>query len=147
MVLGPNDLHLCFDEPAESMTVWTGDHQKIFQCEARNRTVNEGEGHWGHCPPGEFLLGSPIPKREVAFGAWFIPVLDYADHHAMRDFQREGVGIHGGGTGLPDPYAPKQGWQITEGCIRCQNRDLATLVIMVHARQQLGGKAYLTVSA
>jgi len=29
--------------------------------------------------------------------------------------------IHGGGTGLPDPMAPQQGWKPTLGCTRGQN--------------------------
>jgi core protein len=31
--------------------------------------------------------------------------------------------IHGGGSGLPDPYAPHQGWVPTLGCLRMQNAD------------------------
>lgn len=32
--------------------------------------------------------------------------------------------IHGGGTGLRNPYAEKQGWLPTKGCTRAQNGDL-----------------------
>jgi len=35
--------------------------------------------------------------------------------------------IHGGGAGLPDPYAPRQGWVPTRGCTRGQNEDVQRL--------------------
>jgi RHS repeat-associated protein len=38
-----------------------------------------------------------------------------------------GRDIHGGGTGLKDPFAPRQGWKPTEGCTRGQNADVKTL--------------------
>lgn len=40
--------------------------------------------------------------------------------------------IHGGGTGLPEPYALRQGWLPTHGCLRMQNVDgeeLSRLII------------------
>lgn len=39
--------------------------------------------------------------------------------------------IHGGGTGLPDPYAPRQGWKPTQGCTRAQNEDVETLCDLI----------------
>lgn len=35
--------------------------------------------------------------------------------------------IHGGGTGLADPLAPRQGWVPTYGCTRAQNMDVEDL--------------------
>jgi hypothetical protein len=32
--------------------------------------------------------------------------------------------VHGGGTGLEDPLAPRQGWKPTLGCTRAQNEDV-----------------------
>jgi hypothetical protein len=147
MKLLPHDLHLCFSEAEERLLGWDASHAKVLDVPARNRTVNAGEGHWGHCPPGEFLLGVPSPRHAPAFGEWFIPILDYKGHHAMRDFHREGIGLHGGGSGLPDPYAPEQGFVITEGCVRLQNRDLALLVERVLKAHEQGGLGYLTVAA
>ena len=43
-----------------------------------------------------------------------------------------GRDIHGGGSSLPDPYAPYQGWLCTYGCLRMQNADgeeLSSLII------------------
>ena len=38
-----------------------------------------------------------------------------------------GRDIHGGGSGLTDPYAPRQGWVPTPGCTRGQNEDVRRL--------------------
>jgi RHS repeat-associated protein len=38
-----------------------------------------------------------------------------------------GRDIHGGGSSLPDPYAPYQGWRPTYGCTRGQNKDVQDL--------------------
>ncbi|MDD0815431.1 RHS domain-containing protein [Curvibacter sp. HBC28] len=35
--------------------------------------------------------------------------------------------IHGGGTGLKDPFAARQGWNPTLGCTRAQNEDVIKL--------------------
>lgn len=35
--------------------------------------------------------------------------------------------IHGGGSSLPDPYAPQQGWRPTRGCTRGQSGDVESL--------------------
>jgi hypothetical protein len=35
--------------------------------------------------------------------------------------------IHGGGRGLEGPYASRQGWRPTFGCIRMQNEEIDDL--------------------
>lgn len=47
-----------------------------------------------------------------AYGCFYIHTGDY-----------RGRDIHGGGSGLPDPYANRQGWVPTYGCLRMQNVD------------------------
>ena len=42
-----------------------------------------------------------------------------------------GRDIHGGGSGLPDPYADYQGWVPTYGCLRMQNADGVELSQMI----------------
>lgn len=39
--------------------------------------------------------------------------------------------VHGGGSGLPDPYADYQGWIPTYGCLRMQNADGVELSKMI----------------
>ena len=36
--------------------------------------------------------------------------------------------LHGGGSDLPNPLAPRQGWYPTHGCTRMQNEDIQDLV-------------------
>ena len=50
--------------------------------------------------------------------------------------------IHGGGSGCADPYAKRQGWVPTFGCLRMQNEDGEQLVQMMIDR---GNNATLTV--
>jgi hypothetical protein len=146
MILQANDLHFVFSRSQRSLKAFDMAGTLRFGCEARNDTVNEGYGHFGHCPPGEFVLGVPVWKEEVPFGNWFIPLSDYGDHHTMRQYGRAGIGVHGGGSGLAHPFAGIQGWVITEGCIRLQNLSLTQLVTLVQDRQAKGGICYLTVS-
>ena len=42
-----------------------------------------------------------------------------------------GRDLHGGGSGLPDPYADYQGWVPTYGCLRMQNADGVQLAQMI----------------
>lgn len=148
MDLKEHDLHLTYSEVGKRLKVYASDHRLLMECEARNSTVNNGTyGHWGNCPFGSFLLGHPVAKHEPAFGFWFIGVHDYDHHTALHDWGRGGIGIHGGGSGLGDPYAGHQGWVITHGCLRLPNADLEILVGHVKAAQAAGGRCFLTVSA
>lgn len=50
--------------------------------------------------------------------------------------------IHGGGSGLPNPFAGRQGWVPTYGCLRMQNIDGEELSRMIIAA---GNNVVLTV--
>jgi hypothetical protein len=146
MQLKANDLHAVFNDDSDLFKVFNAKGELVFQCEMQNRAVGgEDFGHWGRCPRGEFVLGVPVRTKSAPFGYWFTRVLDYDDNHKMRDFKREGIGIHGGGSGLPDPFAPRQGWKKTHGCLRVANEDNARIVEFVKAAQAKGGRVYLTV--
>jgi len=47
-----------------------------------------------------------------------------------------GRDIHGGGSGLVNPYAPRQGWEATRGCTRGQNEDVQRLGDAIQGFQQ-----------
>lgn len=100
----------------------------VWSWPVRNDTVAAGYYHWGQCPPGDYRLGTPMPldPPETPFGRWYVPLLDV--NKLWVRYERDGIGIHGGGSGLPTPFAPRQGWVITEGCFRLQNEDLASFV-------------------
>ena len=65
-------------------------------------------------PDGDYIVSAEEPPARncESFGTCFINTGD----------PRERV-IHGGGSGLPDPFAPRQGWTPTLGCLRMQNID------------------------
>ncbi len=93
--------------------------QQVRAFSMHDRAVAEGFGHWGRCPRGAYDLGAPVSLHDPAMGEWFIPLLAVAG--------RSGIGIHGGGSGLGTPFAPRQGWIPTHGCLRVQNEDLKWL--------------------
>lgn len=88
--------------------------------------VTAGEDVYGHlckCPPGEYGLGRPehlIPPQ-LPYGYFFTPLIDINGIEAAHG--RDGIGIHGGGSDLPNPFSPRQGWEYTFGCLRLQNED------------------------
>jgi L,D-transpeptidase catalytic domain len=147
MTLRLHDLHLLMDDTANRLKVFRADGSLAMRCEARNATVRSGQfGRWGPCPRGEFGLGRPRRVHKPALGNWAIPLYDLEAGGALARFHRVGVLIHGGGSGLADPYAPAQGWTVTHGCLRLQNRELAQLVALVQQAQQAGGRCTITVT-
>lgn len=104
-------------------------------------------GYRCKCPPGlNYGIGSPqhLDPPEHPYGYWFIPVLDDPNGD-MRLHGREGIGIHGGGSDLPDSFAPRQGWEWTFGCLRLQNEDVAALADSINFIQSSGHKVVLDV--
>ena len=78
-------------------------------------------------PDGDYIVSAEEPGQSAAkangpaYGTFYIKTGDLRG----RDF-------HGGGSGLPDPFAPRQGWTPTLGCLRMQNEDgeaLSRLII------------------
>ncbi|MGE4292535.1 MAG: RHS repeat-associated core domain-containing protein [Desulfovibrio sp.] len=87
-----------------------------YSYEARNDVVR------GHTPIED---GAYVPdvtpqtiKKQPAYG----PPGSYID--TGRKDQKD---IHGGGSRCKDPYAARQEWRPTEGCIRMQNEDVQEL--------------------
>lgn len=143
-------LHAVFNDSTNRFKLWEDMGQaparQLLDVEGRNDTVKVGWLRWGACPRGEFRLGSPIRTDSQAFGAWFVPVLDPKTGGPMARFGRSGIGIHGGGTGLPNPYAPRQGWRKTHGCIRLQNYELEEFVRWLQRAQGAGFPTILSVA-
>lgn len=125
--------------------------------------VHTDEDEYGHkckCPPGtNYIVGRPMPcatrlsngevhqnnSDDPAYGCWFIPLGD-SDQHSFEHHYREGIGVHGGGSDLSNPFAWKQGWEWTYGCLRLQNIDLERTVIpFVNWVLDHGGEVHLDV--
>lgn len=51
-----------------------------------------------------------------------------------------GRDIHGGGSSLDKPFAPRQGWRPTYGCIRMQNEDVQDLSKKIQDYKDRTGK-------
>ena len=73
-------------------------------------------------PNGEYtcVADEPPAENDEAYGTFYIST------GCPR-----GRDIHGGGSGLDDPYAPRQGWVPTYGCLRMQNEDGQELSYMI----------------
>lgn len=57
--------------------------------------------------------GAPAARNNGrAFGTFYVSTGDPRER-----------AIHGGGSNLDDPFAPRQGWLGTHGCLRMQNED------------------------
>lgn len=87
----------------------------------------------GDTPPGLYECGQITWTRKDeprkiwdAFGEVFVDLEELQDQERSRG--RAGVGLHGGGSGLADPLAKRQGWYKTHGCVRFQNEDIVKLV-------------------
>ncbi len=92
-------------------------------------------GHNCKCPPGNYYLGDPQPcalrksdgsvsiqhDDDAGYGCYFTPLIDSSPFGGMAQHGRGGIGIHGGGTAAPDPFAEWQGYYDTLGCIRISN--------------------------
>jgi hypothetical protein len=96
-----------------------------------------GDVYGSHCkcPPGySYTIGMPQAcatrlsngnvkinnDDDQAYGCWFTPIGDDPAGN-MSQHDRAGIGIHGGGSDLPAPFALYQGWEYTYGCLRLQN--------------------------
>ena len=55
---------------------------------------------------------------------------------------RSSIAIHGGGLGkgIHHPFASRQGWLATHGCVRMQNEDIVQLVDEIHTLNARGDK-------
>ena len=65
----------------------------------------------------------------------------YGPNDILRTDDIRGRWVHGGGSGLQDPLAPRQGWVPTFGCTRTQNEDIQDIVNQVRAvKRPFSGK-------
>lgn len=150
MTLGVHDLHLILSRDSRTGRLYDSEGRLLLAFEARNRTTNDAapvSQRDAPCPPGEFILGAPVPMGTPPFGAFFIPLEDYGDHHTMAENHRSGIGIHAGGSGLPHPLVQFQSppWVVTHGCWRVDGFHLQQLVNHVRLAQALKGTVFVTV--
>lgn len=106
----------------------------------------------GDTPPGLYKVGvvyTQVRGRDSraicnAYGPFCLDLIDLEGQE--RDNGRDGVSIHGGGSGLPDPWADYQLLTYTHGCVRVHNKDLVDkLTPLVRKCQKAGFTFYVTV--
>lgn len=99
-------------------------------------------------PPGFYEVGRPEyvdGTDRVAFGPAWLPLEPLSG--LVLETGRAGLGIHGGGTGVPGAETLlSQRLVPTLGCIRMHNGDLLELVGWVRMVHQLGHRVFLSVS-
>jgi RHS repeat-associated protein len=61
-------------------------------------------------------------------GPYYNDPTSYGPNDILRTDDERGRWLHGGGSCLDDPTAPRQGWCPTHGCTRMQNEDIQDLV-------------------
>src|SRR5262249_46177606 len=128
--LGSSDIHFVFNARTHLLKCFDSAGRCHWMIEAHGEGTN-GPGYdvvGGDTPPGLYRCSPPeaIPSDDAeagAYGPYFVNLLEMEKQESSRG--RAGVGVHGGGSGLPNPYFSKhQGWVYTHGCIRLQNEDL-----------------------
>lgn len=156
--LKPNDLHVIVND-WESKYVgeakcYSADGKILWTIPALCKGV-EGS-RWdvrsGDTPPGLYLCTEVIKTQDNepakvwnAYGRYFVDLVEQENQEAK--YGRAGVGVHGGGSSLNSPLAPRQGLVPTLGCIRLMNEDLEKLFVpAVQKTQAKGGRVWLTVN-
>jgi hypothetical protein len=137
----------------------------IHEVDCHDVGINDGKladpyGEKCKCPPGDYIVGAPMAcatrveeggvrinnDDDRAYGCWFVPLSDESPDGGFAQHGRAGIGLHGGGSDLPDPFAMNQGWEYTYGCLRLQNTDLEhCLVPFVNFVHTHGGQVKLSV--
>jgi hypothetical protein len=141
----PGNLHFVFSSKAKKLKVYNYRGELFYQCRCCNETYNLGFLHWGQCPKGTFRLGRAVVADLPAFGPYFIPLYDLSPTGPMHRHGRHGIGLHGGGSRLCQPFAEFQELLRTHGCLRVTNHDVKLLVKFVHKARKKGRVSYITV--
>ena len=154
--------HLVFNGPERTLKFFSKDKgvaelKHIVEC--HDVGIREGMdpdpyGRECNCPPGMYFVGEPqacairepdgsvttMHDDDEGFGCFFTPLADDPPSNAFLRHGRAGIGIHGGGSALPHPFAPRQGWAATLGCLRLQNIDNEQILVpYVHFIRKYSG--------
>jgi len=151
------DFHLVCNLRQRKAKLFNSAGKLLYSCPCRGEG-QEGTFKWeGHptwtgwaqdTPPGVWDVGpvewittrSSADKPYGRVFVWLTPV----SGEAAR-VNRPGIGLHGGGSGLANPFADEQGWMITHGCVRFQNKHLEDLLSKCKINGKWG-KIQLTTS-
>ncbi len=151
--IGPRDVHVVVNTASDLAKCFVpGEAEPRWVVPCRNEGV-AGPGWdrpFGDTPPGLYRVVAVeyIPADDpgsAAYGPVYLWLQEMEGQESAVG--RAGIGWHGGGSGLTDPLAPRQGWMATQGCLRSQNEDLLLRVApTVNYTIARGGAVWLTVS-
>jgi RHS repeat-associated protein len=111
------------DTRGQSTLFWDPYKKEAYQFDTRNTVAPSSKPGAGGAYSGKFTYCERIPasnekkSREYGTTKW-------------RTTDERSRWVHGGGTGLKDPRAARQGWKPTLGCTRAQNEDVEKLCAM-----------------
>jgi RHS repeat-associated protein len=118
------------DRAGQKTMVYTPSEGQVLEFETRNIVSGALDGADGPYE-GEWTYCEYPNSREFGTAKW-------------RTTDDRWRWIHGGGTGLKNPLAPRQGWRPTLGCTRAQNEDVEALCKISEAwRKSNPGKKVL----
>lgn len=139
------DIHVVVNGDSQKLTVFSREGKNLFSCPARCfGQHNDWTSKNGDTPPGLYQIGVIYDTTgETPYGEYCVDLIDLEGQETGNG--RAGISLHGGGSGLANPFAPYQGWQATHGCIRVQNADLQKIVRLFKDVTKTGGVSYLTV--
>jgi RHS repeat-associated protein len=131
---GTETMRVYTDRAANKTSVFDPSKGKVLEFETRTASVGKpgADGPYS----GKFTYCQSVPEgSDGTAGGGFGPL-------KWRTTDPRGRWVHGGGTGLDDPYnAPRQGWKPTLGCTRAQNEDVKELCdITTEYKKQNPGK-------
>jgi hypothetical protein len=125
--------YLKYDPAMQRMFFYDG--ANTHEYEARNKVVDNPDDDKEQAPIEGGYYSSEVGLREIPKNPSYGHGKAYID---TKDLRRRH--IHGGGSSLPDPYAPRQGWRPTYGCIRMQNEDIQNLWGKIKSYNDTTGK-------
>lgn len=148
--MGSTDYHLKANAKTQTLKAWRGDGTFLWEipCLATGQRA-EWWLNGGDTPPSVYKLGKLYNDRKdncmtAPYGWLFFDMVD-CDTTGQEDGentnQRSEIGMHGGGSGLSDPYAPLQPLRPTRGCLRLHNQHLETHILPLYEK----GAVYVSV--
>jgi len=118
---GEETMRVYTDRAANKTLVFHPSKGKILEFETRTTVASNAQAGADGPYNGTFTFCQSVPEGSDSSADGFGPL-------KWRTTDSRGRWIHGGGTGLDDPYnAPRQGWKPTLGCTRAQNEDVKSL--------------------
>lgn len=90
----------------------------------------------GDTPFGVYIFtttdgGTAASRLGTGYGTGKVYVNDRNVFGEVADFGRSEIRLHGGGSGLPNPYALNQTLRPTLGCVRMRNGDVNDLIRII----------------